>query len=309
MIRTLLRLCLGPALMLGIGGLILEVSPAHATWLSSLRPGQRLRAEGLLRVAHRPQIVIVGSSLPLSDVDERWMSSALGGVEVVNAAVGKASLQETAMRLPMVLATQPARVVLVMGPKALDDDVSFDDWGVWHPAVASQLFTPAETMSELENHLFGALSWSNALVRHRVVLRRRIRGTRGLTSGSARRERTSNLARTAHKAADRARRLREAKLDPLGRQGRALRSMAHMCSKAGVQLVVAPAPAHPTQHPGGWALQPVAQQRALVRELGVRFIEPGVLGDYVPDEYSDAIHLAVDGRRRYTLALSAALGD
>jgi hypothetical protein len=305
---VLAGLALGPLLALVLAELAL--APGGRAWqalAARSRPGEPLRAEAVL-ARSRPgehAVLVAGSSVAF-DVDADRLAEL--GFPAANLGVVGAPLAATAMLAPDLVRARPRSVVLVVGRRSLAGGQRPDERvRAWEPRLAVELFGPASLVAERGAHLDGLAARLSTLVRHRHPIRRWLVGEPLVVEPA----RGPGRGRAPHDLAEALARRRDLDRDPDpggGANGRALRLLGRELGRAGIGLLVVPAPAHPGVEPGNWHRPTLRLLAGEASRCGFRLLDVAPLGRFDGAEFADAWHLGPAGQRRLTAAVAAELG-
>jgi len=320
-LRTLVALLVGPALALLVPDAVIRSSPGYwrlmAGWetgtTSAVEAAVRLRAPGSV------DLVVLGNSLALSDLDEGRLADLLGTPAggVLNLGVKTATAAEVAMLLPQVLELEPRAAVLVVhsgmladrrpGPAAGGRLQGVPEPTLYDPGVALRIYPPRALWEDRGEHLRGALGAGNVFLRHRRDLRYLL--TRLLLHGGRPPPfaHPRDFTRLPPPRLERA--LVRARSWPLsfsadGTPASAVRVLAAGLERHGVALTVAPAPDHPAVR--GTAYHPgyVAFVRRLAREVGFSLVDPAAFPAFTDRDFVDEFHMTASGREAFTATVA-----
>jgi len=325
-LRTLLTLVLGPALAILLPALILGGSRGYWELMRSWETGTSSAVEAEIRLAEPRSVrrVVLGSSVALTDLDERLLDRLLGAPEgsTLNLGIKAGSVATSAMLTPEVLDLTPGVVLFVVHTSSMSDTRTPRNAArfgrrrvppstIYHPSVARRVCSARSFVVERGYHLAGALGSANLLVRHRLDLRylaSRFLLHRGKLP-------TRHHPRSIRRLDEQA--LRddlEAVRGPLqlsldGPASASLRYVAAALSSEGVRLVVAPAPDHPDIRGAAYSAALIDLLTELQRQCGFDLMPLEALPEFQDPDFNDHHHMGPSGCLKFTTAVAEYLGS
>ncbi len=263
--------------------------------------------------AGEKKVVVVGSSIVATDINEAELAAKLGLAdgEVAKLWMPDGSAVELSMLAPAIARVAPDVVVYLVSIWNFFDTDDVGELRFYDPRVAASLFRPNEILSDIGSHASGLLAWHHLVIRHREYLRRTfIRGPlESLSDSRAQRRRLQVLRRMAVR--ERILQRRDPRLtagpedfDCSGIRTRALSVMGERLERDGVEFVMLRTPTR-----GRWDYDPVVSARidACMDELserkGLGYVPVTAVPEFFPDDFRDPLHMTPDGKVKFTDAL------
>ena len=320
-LRTFLLLILGPVLAILLPALVLERSRDYWELMRSWETGTSSSVEAEIRLADPATVqrVVIGSSVALTDLDERQLDRLLGDPEgsTLNLGIKGVSLATSTMLTPEVVDLTPSTVLFVVHTSVLNEmrgegsaagarQRGVPPSTVYDSSVARQVCTNRSFATDRAYHLAGALGSANLLVRHRLDLRylaSRYLLHRGRLPT---RHHPRSIRRLREKAlqADIEAARAPLKLSQDGSASRALRYASSALSSEGIRLVVIPAPDHPgvrgTTYPTEFTDHLVELQRLVEFDL----MPVSAFPMFRDPDFNDHHHMGASGCLGFTTSVA-----
>ncbi len=316
--RTLMALLLGP--LLGAALPELGARTSHRFW-SAMVDDEVLdaqRADGLIGLA-RPgdvDVVIVGSSIAHSGVDERLLEERLRPrrIRALHLAVAAASPASVAMMQTRLLALRPRAIVYLVSRAELSRHDLEARTRFYDPRAAARIFRPDELARDHELHVRGVIEWASVLRRRgpSFVAASLVPDRPPQLTVSMRDAMPAPPARMRRSIEEAAASIDRGPVNDEALFARALAEMAESAAKAGIPLLFAQSPLHEDLRRPDWihgnfsgALEDVLDR--LAQRRGVLRVRAEQLGPFQREQFRDGTHVGPIGRGRITVAIAAAL--